>query len=93
MICFMGQMCIDIDAYLVVTCCDALGEGSLHEKHALFSFIVHGYVLLDITSDTAQGRGGSFQNRKLIGEACCLWRMDGRANPVMGRKVIEALRL
>ena len=47
-------------------------------KHFLFS-----------TSSTAQGGGGSFKNRKPIGRVgCCDSRTDGRANPLMDRKVV-----
>ena len=38
-----------------------------------------------------QGGAGSFKDRKPMGEVgCCgmLWRMDGRANPLMDRKVV-----
>ena len=35
-----------------------------------------------VTSSAAQGGGGSFKNRKPIGEAGC------RANPLMDRKVV-----
>jgi hypothetical protein len=45
------------------------------------------YVTLHARS-TAQGGGGSFKDRKPIGEVCFLWRMDFRANPLMDRKVV-----
>ena len=35
-----------------------------------------------------QGGGGSFKDRKPIGEVWLLWGMDGRANPLMDRKVV-----
>jgi hypothetical protein len=37
------------------------------------------------TSSTAQGGGGSFKNRKPIGEII----REGRAKPLMERKVID----
>ena len=41
------------------------------------------------TSSTAQGGGGSFKNRTPIGEVgCCESLTDGRANPLMDRKVV-----
>ena len=44
------------------------------------------------TSSAAQGGGGSFKNRKPIGEiGCCESRMDGRANPLMDPKVVGAV--
>ena len=39
-------------------------------------------------SSNAQGGGGSFKDRKPIGEVWLLWGMDGRANPLMDRKVV-----
>ena len=45
------------------------------------------------TSSTAQGGGGSFKNRKPIGEIGWLWIRDGRANPLMDRKVLEVSSL
>ena len=39
------------------------------------------------TSSAAQGGGGSFKN-KPVGEVGCLWIKDGRANPLMDRKVV-----
>ena len=44
----------------------------------LFFMIGNGWVrALRITSSTAQGGGGSFKNRKRIGEIdCCEWRMS-----------------
>ena len=47
---------------------------------------------LIITSSTAQGGGGSFKNRKPIGELGC-WITDGRAKPLMDRKVIDVSSL
>ena len=38
-----------------------------------------------ITSSTAQGGGGSFKNRKPIGEVGCCETADGRADPLMDR--------
>ena len=46
-----------------------------------------------ITSSTAQGGGGSFKNRKPIGEIGCLWIRDGRAKPLMDWKVVEVSSL
>ena len=43
------------------------------------------------TSSTAQGGVGSFKNRKPIG--WLLWIRDGRAKPLMDRKVIECFCL
>ena len=45
------------------------------------------------TSSTAQGGGGSFKNRKPIGEVGCCEIRDGRANPLMDRKVLEVSSL
>ena len=42
------------------------------------------------TSSAAQGGGGSFKNRRPIGEVgCCV--TDGRANPLLDRKVVGAM--
>ena len=44
------------------------------------------------TSSAAQGGGGSFKNTKPIGEVgCCESR--SRANPLMGRQVVEVVFL
>ena len=40
------------------------------------------------TSSTAQGGGGSFKNRKPIGEVGCCESGDGRAKPLIDRKVV-----
>ena len=40
------------------------------------------------TSSTAEGGGGSFKDRKPIGEIGCGESLDGRANPLMDRKVV-----
>ena len=45
------------------------------------------------TSSTAQGGGGSFKNRKPIGEVGCCESRDGRAKPLMDRKVIDVSSL
>ena len=46
------------------------------------------------TSSTAQGGGGSFKNRKpIIRRDWLLWIRDGRANPLMDRKVLEVSSL
>ena len=45
------------------------------------------------TSSTAQGGGGSFKNRKPIGEVGLLWVTDGRAKPLMDRQVVEVSSL
>ena len=45
------------------------------------------------TSSTAQGGGGSFKNRKPIGKGWLLWITDGRAKPLMDRKVIDVSSL
>ena len=45
------------------------------------------------TSSTAQGGGGSFKNRKPIGEIWLLWIIDGRAKSLMDRKVIDVSHL
>jgi hypothetical protein len=45
------------------------------------------------TSGTAQGGGGSFKNRKPIGEIWLLWIIDGRAKSLMDRKVIDVSHL
>ena len=51
--------------------------------HLLFEIIPE--YLLPVC--TAQGGSGSFKDRKPIGEVrCCV--MDGRANPLMDRKVV-----
>ena len=39
------------------------------------------------TNSTAEGGGGSFKNRKPIGEIGLLWAMDGRAQTLMDRTV------
>ena len=41
------------------------------------------------TSSTAQGGGGSFKHRKPNRRGWLLWIRDGRANPLMDRKVLE----
>ena len=44
------------------------------------------------TSSTAQGSGGSFKNRKPIGEVgCCESRMAERIHSLMDRKVVEVV--
>ena len=55
-------------------------------KHPLKNPCIYIY-----TSSTAQGGGGSFKNRKAIGyrRGWLLWITDGRANPLMDRKVLE----
>ena len=45
------------------------------------------------SSSTAQGGGGSFKNRKPIGEIVLLWVTDGRAKPLMDRQVVEVSSL
>ena len=40
------------------------------------------------TSSTAQGGGGSFKNRKPIGEVGCCESRNGTANPLMDWKVV-----
>ena len=50
--------------------------------------VIFYYIIWCYTSSTAQGRGGSFKNRKPIGRGWLLWIMDGRANPLMDRKVV-----
>ena len=45
-------------------------------------------IIIPITCSTARVGGGSFKNRKPIGEAWLLWGMDGRASPLMDRKVV-----
>ena len=50
-------------------------------------------VLNILTSSTAQGSGGSFKNRKPIGEIGCCESGDGRANPLMDRKMLEVSSL
>ena len=42
---------------------------------------------------TAQGGGGSFKNRKPIGEVGCCELRDGKANTLMDRKVLEVSSL
>ena len=46
-------------------------------------------------SSSAKGGGGSFKDRKLINyrRRESLWCMDGRTNPLMDRKVVEARSL
>ena len=46
------------------------------------------YLVLN-TSSTAQGGGGSFNNRKPIREIGLLWIRDGRAKPLMDWKVMD----
>ena len=46
-----------------------------------------------LPSSTAQGGGGSFKNRKPIGGLGLLWITDGRAKPLMDRKVIDVSSL
>ena len=50
-------------------------------------------VYKDITSSTVQGGGGSFKNRKPIRRGWLLWITDGRAKPLMDRKVIDVSSL
>ena len=56
---------------------------------------VYIYIYINIhiyTSSTAQGGGGSFKNRKPINRRdWLLWITDGRANPLMDRKVVGAV--
>ena len=40
------------------------------------------------TSSAAQGGGGSFKDWKSIGEVGCCRITNGRANPLMDRKVV-----
>ena len=40
-------------------------------------FVPESFMIVSSTSSTAQGGGGSFKNRKRIGEIdCCEWRMS-----------------
>ena len=51
-------------------------------------------MVIHYTSSTAQGGGGSFKNRKPIGEVGgCESRMAERAKPLMDRKVLEVSSL
>ena len=56
-----------------------LNSLQLHHVPAVFT--------LHYTSSTAQGGGGSFKDRKLYRRGDLLWCMDGRANPLMDRKM------
>ena len=49
--------------------------------------VLYGSIMY-YTRRTAQGGGGSFENRKPIGEVGCC-ESDGKANPLMDRKVLE----
>ena len=50
-------------------------------------------VVLYIASSTAEGGGGSFKNRKPLGEVgCCEWRI-AEQNPLMDRRVVGAVFL
>ena len=51
------------------------------------------HLVLFYTSSTAQGCGGSFKNRKPIRGGWLLWITDGRAKPLMDRKVIHVSSL
>ena len=46
------------------------------------------YIYIYIPVCTAQGGGGSFKDRKPIGEVRCCESWMGRANPLMDRKVV-----
>ena len=53
---------------------------------------MHTYIYIyTYTSSTAQGGGGSFKNRKPVGEVGCC--ESGRAKPLMDRKVLEVSSL
>ena len=57
-----------------------------HYKVLLSTFLY--YKVLLRTSSTVPGGGGSFKNRKPIGEiVCCEWVADGRAKTLMDRTV------
>ena len=58
-----------------------IGLSSAHTYNQL-------HIYIYTTSSTAQGGGGSFKNRKPIGEVGCCESQMGRANPRMDRKVV-----
>ena len=64
--------------------------GTNPSRDVLYIYILHIYInyIYVYTSSTAQGGGGSFKNRKPIGKGWLLWITDGRANPLMDRKVV-----
>ena len=74
-----------------------IGFTYIQETQELASLTLNGlmsYIVLPMfTSSTAQGGGGSFKNRKPIGEVWLLWITDGRAKPLMDRKVVEVSSL
>ena len=55
--------------------------------YAIFPF------LYTYTGSTAQGGGRSFKNRKTYRRGWLLWIRDGRAKPLMDRKVLEVSSL
>ena len=67
-------------------------RGSFNLEHHWLTYPSEKYQSVGITSSTAQGGGGSFKNRKPIG-GWLLWIRDGRAKPLMDRKVIEVSSL
>ena len=71
----------------------AIFEGN-HQTHGCHSFWETYKISKSHTSSTAQGGGGSFKNRKpTYRRAWLLWIRDGKANPLMDRKVLEVSSL
>ena len=73
------------------------GQGADFLRGLQFGFRSEHPPTVDIsnicTSSTAQGGGGSFKNRKPIGEVGCCESGIGKANPLMDRKVLEVSSL
>ena len=83
--CLTSRLSLDDTACLPAGLCPLF---PWHEQHERLKLIIDMKSTAVITSSTAQGGGGSFKNRKPIGRLGCCWLTDGRANPLMDRKVI-----
>ena len=54
----------------------------------LIGFLIVEMIQVDIPVRTAQGGGGSFKDRKAIGEVRCWESNNGSANPPLDRQAI-----
>ena len=82
-----GRVCICLHTSpFKVHACACPNSYSRFEDWRNFSWDVS-FVCLPYARSAAQGGGGSFKDRKPIGEAW-LWCMGGRAHPLMDGKVV-----
>ena len=87
--CFFLDVTYGLWIFMDVTICDLCVFGIVAYEFPYFWVIkTH-----KSTSSTAQGGGGSFKNRKTYRRGWLLWITDGRAKPLMDRKVIDVSSL